>query len=50
MNFYKDSIQKKSLEILSEIGRAAYPKLSKKKFDKIWEGGPYGEKYRELED
>ena len=41
MNFYKDSIQKNKPRNFYEIGRAAYPKLSKKKFDKIWEGGPY---------
>lgn len=44
MNFYKDSIQKNKPRNFYEIGRAAYPKLSKKKFDKIWEGGPYGER------
>mgnify|MGYP001317874544 FL=1 len=42
MDFFQDSVQLNKAKEANfyEIGRSAYPKLSKKKFDKIWEGGP----------
>ena len=46
MDFFQDSVQLNKAKEANfyEIGRSAYPKLSKKKFDKIWEGGPYGDR------
>ena len=42
MNFYKDSVQMSKEVDFYKLGRSVYNKLSKKKFDKIWEDGPYG--------
>ena len=42
MNFYKDSVQMNNNVDFYKLGRSVYNKLSKKKFDKIWEEGPYG--------
>lgn len=42
MNFYQDSIQMNKEVDFYKLGRSVYSKLSKKKFDKIWEEGPYG--------
>jgi len=42
MNFYQDSVQMNKGVDFYKLGRSVYSKLSKKKFDKIWEAGPYG--------
>ena len=42
MNFFKDSIQQNKNVNYYEIGRSVYNKMSKKKFDKVWEAGPFG--------
>ena len=42
MNFYKDSVQQNNQVNFYELGRSVYSKMSKKKFDKKWEDGPYG--------
>ncbi len=42
MQIFQDSVQLNKELDYYKLGRSVYNKLSKKKFDKIWEGGPFG--------
>ena len=42
MQIFQDSVQLNKELDFYKLGRSVYNKLSKKKFDKIWEGGPFG--------
>ena len=42
MQIFQDSVQLNKEKDYYKLGRSVYNKLSKKKFDKIWEAGPFG--------